>query len=60
MGAPDEEQVFKKYYRNSSATAISGSGLGLFLAYELTNALGGRIYYHRQENRVIFDVWIPN
>jgi signal transduction histidine kinase len=60
MGAPDEEQVFKKYYRNSSATKISGSGLGLFLAYELTNALGGRIYYHRQENRVIFDAWIPN
>jgi signal transduction histidine kinase len=60
MGAPDIEHVFKKYYRNASATKISGSGLGLFLAYELTNALGGSIYYHRQENQAIFDLWIPN
>jgi two-component system, sensor histidine kinase LadS len=60
MGAPDVEHVFKKYYRNASATKISGSGLGLFLAYELTNALGGSVFYHRQENQAIFDLWIPN
>jgi signal transduction histidine kinase len=60
MGAPDVEHVFKKYYRNSSATKISGSGLGLFLAYELTNALGGSISYRCQENQAIFDLWIPN
>lgn len=60
MGAPDVEHVFKKYYRNASATKISGSGLGLFLAYELTHALGGSIFYHRQENQAIFDLWIPN
>lgn len=35
MGVPDPSQVFKKYYRNTSATKISGSGLGLYIVFEL-------------------------
>jgi signal transduction histidine kinase len=60
MGAPDPEQVFKKYYRNTSATKISGSGLGLYLVYELVQLLGGVISYQPQPQKVIFKLWIPS
>ena len=60
MGAPDPEQVFKKYYRNSSATKISGSGLGLYLVYQLVHLIGGDISYQSQEKKVIFNLWIPS
>ncbi|MGB4009826.1 MAG: ATP-binding protein [Zwartia sp.] len=64
MGAPDPAQVFKKYYRNASATKISGSGLGLYIVYELVNILGGSITYHtqptHQPQHVIFKLWIPS
>ena len=59
MGAPDPQQVFKKYYRNSSATKISGSGLGLFLVREIAHVLEGQIFYRQEEGRVIFELWVP-
>lgn len=59
MGAPDAEQVFKKYYRNSQATKISGSGLGLFLVNELINVMGGNATYKANQEKVIFSLWIP-
>lgn len=60
MGEPDPQQVFKKYYRNTSATKISGSGLGLYLVHELVTVLGGIIDYQPQNTRVVFVLWIPN
>ena len=60
LGAPDPSQVFKKYYRNQSATKISGSGLGLFLVSELIRILDGEISYSLQENRAVFTIWIPD
>jgi len=60
MGAPDPEQVFKKYYRNSSATKISGSGLGLYLVFELMQLIDGLISYQPQHKKVIFKLWIPS
>jgi len=60
MGAPDPEQVFKKYYRNTSATKISGSGLGLYLVHALMQLLGGQILYQSQHKKVIFKLWIPS
>lgn len=60
MGAPDPEHIFKKYYRNSSATKISGSGLGLYLVYELMQLIGGLVSYQFQQNKVIFKLWIPS
>lgn len=60
MGAPDPEQVFKKYYRNTSATKISGSGLGLYLVYELIQLIGGLVSYQFQQKKVIFKLWIPS
>ena len=59
MGEPDPEHVFKKYYRNTSATKISGSGLGLYLVHELVRVLGGYIEYHSRNKRVVFTLWIP-
>jgi signal transduction histidine kinase len=64
MGAPDPAQVFKKYYRNSSATKISGSGLGLYIVFELVNVLGGSIRYQYSPQHtyelVTFTLWIPS
>lgn len=59
MGAPDPEFVFKKYYRNASATKIRGSGLGLYLVYQLTSVMGGKIEYQSQDKNIIFRLWIP-
>jgi two-component system, sensor histidine kinase LadS len=60
LGAPDPSQVFKKYYRNQSATKISGSGLGLFLVSELIKILDGEISYSLQEESAVFTIWIPD
>jgi signal transduction histidine kinase len=64
MGAPDPSQVFKKYYRNSSATKVSGSGLGLYIVDELVKVLGASITYQPQPQdqpqHVIFKLWIPS
>jgi signal transduction histidine kinase len=59
LGAPDPEQVFKKYYRNMSASKISGSGLGLFLVQQLLTVLGGTVVYSQINRQVRFMVWIP-
>lgn len=57
---PDEEQLFKKYYRADSARRHSGSGLGLYLVANFVRLLGGAVRYERQEHSVRFIVWLPN
>jgi signal transduction histidine kinase len=57
---PDEEQLFKKYYRADSARRHSGSGLGLYLVANFVRLLGGAVCYERQELSVRFIVWLPN
>ena len=59
MGAPDPDRVFKKYYRNPSATRLSGSGLGLFLVHELIGVPGGSIECQPRDEQVTFTLWIP-
>lgn len=59
MGAPDAGQVFKKYYRNTQATKMTGSGLGLFLVHELVAVMGGEITYTSDNEEVLFNLWIP-
>ena len=57
---PDEEQLFKKYYRADGARRHSGSGLGLYLVANFMRLLGGAVRYERQELAVRFTVWLPN
>lgn len=59
LGIPDADQVFKKYYRNTQATKVAGSGLGLFLVHELVGVMGGKVTYAAEEDKVLFSVWIP-
>lgn len=57
---PDDEQLFKKYYRADDARRHSGSGLGLYLVANFVRLLGGAVRYERQELSVRFTVWLPN
>ena len=59
LGVPDPDQVFKKYYRNTQATKVTGSGLGLFLVHELVGVMGGEVSYTNENDEVIFRIWIP-
>ena len=45
--APDDlKHIFQKFYRvdNSQTRTIGGTGLGLYIAKERTEAIGGRIW----------------
>lgn len=54
VGLPDEAQIFEKYYRAPQAHAFSGSGLGLHIAFALTQMLGGELNYQPEGERVVF------
>lgn len=54
VGLPDEAQIFEKYYRAPQAHAFSGSGLGLHIAFALTQMLGGELKYQPEGERVVF------
>ena len=59
MGEPDFNQVFEKYYRNTRATKVSGSGLGLFLVKLLVTLLGGEVVFEVKSEQVVFTVCLP-
>ncbi|WP_346309139.1 ATP-binding protein [Limnohabitans sp.] len=58
-GWPDAQQLFSKYYRASGAQTESGSGLGLYLAQQLVQTLGGTLRYTPTLQRVEFVLWLP-
>ena len=58
-GWPEPEKLFTKYYRASGAQRDSGSGLGLYLARQLANTLGGDLTYQSTERSVRFELWLP-
>ena len=55
VGIPKDEQryVFQKFFRSDRAVRrdTQGSGLGLYIAHSLINALGGQIGFESQESR---------
>ncbi|HEX5468939.1 MAG TPA: GAF domain-containing protein [Gaiellaceae bacterium] len=54
IGIPhgDRQRIFSKFYRaDSAATALQGTGLGLFLARGLLLAMGGRIWVESKEGQ---------
>ena len=53
VGIPEKEQnyIFQKFFRAANATRrqITGTGLGLYLAKSITEALGGKISFKSKE-----------
>lgn len=57
-GIPSEERIFSKYYRSDKAHHTSGSGLGLFLAYNCAKRLKGTLHY-LFDGQIRFVLWLP-
>lgn len=53
-GFPDTQRIFEKYYRAPHAHAFTGSGLGLHIAFALTQMLGAELRYQPDAERVVF------
>ena len=58
-GRPDSKQLFKKYYRSSSARQQSGSGLGLYLSHRMAIRFGATLMLREAEENIVFEVLIP-
>lgn len=59
-GTPDESKVFVKYYRNTQAQRLRGTGLGLWLVKSLAQQLGGDVRYIFNNNQVKFECFLPS
>ena len=61
---PEEEllSVFNSFHRGSNSQGVEGSGIGLFTAKTIANALGGSICARRLEesSEMEFEVYIPD
>lgn len=55
VGIPEEQQalIFTKFFRgrNIDTTNIIGGGLGLYIAQQYINLLGGKIWFESEENK---------
>lgn len=65
MGIPASEKgkIFTKFFRGSNATRLDtmGSGLGLFIAKNIVEAHGGKIWFDSEEGKgSTFYIAIPN
>lgn len=58
-GKPDAAKVFEKYYRHTNAQRLRGTGLGLWLVRGVVTQLGGNVNYIEHNNKVKFQVWLP-
>ena len=59
--ANDREEIFKKFQRGSDpqTRALSGTGIGLYIASEVVKAHQGQLLYDHIEGRNIFEVQLP-
>jgi signal transduction histidine kinase len=60
VGFPDADQVFNKYYRSPLAMRRSGLGLGLYWVRGAARQLGGDATYTRDQEWVVFTLWLPD
>mgnify|MGYP003488691202 FL=1 len=60
VGFPDADQIFNKYYRSPLAMRRSGLGLGLYWVRGAARQLGGDATYARDQEWVVFTLWLPN
>jgi len=55
VGIPKDEhkKIFQRFYRASNALALDreGNGLGLYLAKQIAETLGGKIWFESKENK---------
>ena len=57
-GAPDENQVFARYYRAEGARRQVGAGLGLWLSQALARQLGSELQFESDHGRVSFSFFL--
>lgn len=58
-GWPDPDALFQKYYRSPRAQTLTGTGLGLYLAHQLSHSLGGELAYAPTATHVRFRLCLP-
>ncbi len=58
-GKPDAGKVFNKYYRSENAQRLRGTGLGLWLVRGIATQLGGTVNYIEHNDKVEFQLWLP-
>ena len=56
---PDAAKVFEKYYRSPHARRQAGTGLGLYLVYNIMQTLGGQIRYEPDDAQIRFVLELP-
>jgi signal transduction histidine kinase len=59
LGLPDPDRVFEKYYRSAAAQRVSGTGLGLYLAKQLSEKLGASLRYAADDSKICFRLCLP-
>ncbi|MDD2863161.1 MAG: sensor histidine kinase [Methylococcales bacterium] len=58
-GKPDATKIFEKYYRSPDAQRLRGTGLGLWLVQGIAIQLGGRVDYIDHNDKVEFQLCLP-
>ncbi len=58
-GKPDATKIFEKYYRSPDAQRVRGTGLGLWLVQGIAMQLGGRVDYIDHNDKVEFQLCLP-
>lgn len=64
IGVPKEDQdmIFHKFFRSENAAAkeVDGTGLGLYIAKNIVEKSGGKIWFHSTENEgSVFSISLP-
>lgn len=63
-GVPEElrDQIFERFYQvdQSATRSVGGAGLGLYICRRMAEAIGGRVWLERSDEKgSVFSLWIP-